>query len=110
MIIKSIPEWFANKNILITGGTGFMGKVLISKLLLSCPDIGDIFLIIRKKKGYDPHARLQLLLQVSDKLNFTFSIKKVIEMRCYLKTLKEIILLILLKIQVVIIDIYDIFN
>jgi len=52
-----------------------MGKVLISKLLLSCPDIGDIFLIIRKKKGYDPHARLQLLLQVRDKLNFTFSIK-----------------------------------
>lgn len=63
MITKSIPEWFANKNVLITGGTGFMGKVLISKLLLSCPDIGDIFLIIRKKKGYDSHTRLQLLLQ-----------------------------------------------
>ncbi|XP_036147918.1 putative fatty acyl-CoA reductase CG5065 isoform X3 [Monomorium pharaonis] len=63
MTTKLIPEWFANKNVLITGGTGFMGKVLISKLLLSCPDIGNIFLIIRKKKGYDSHSRLQLTLQ-----------------------------------------------
>ncbi|TGZ57659.1 Fatty acyl-CoA reductase [Temnothorax longispinosus] len=63
MTTKSIPEWFANKNVLITGSTGFMGKVLVSKLLLSCPDIGEIFLIIRKKKGYDPQIRLQLLLQ-----------------------------------------------
>jgi len=55
-----------------------MGKVLIYKLLLSCPDIGDIFLIIRKKKGYDPHARLQLLLQVSDSIlaQFYFFNKK----------------------------------
>lgn len=65
----SIPDWFSNKNILITGGTGFMGKVLISKLLLSCPDIGDIFLLIRKKKGVDSQARLHLILQVYRKLN-----------------------------------------
>ncbi|XP_029166891.1 putative fatty acyl-CoA reductase CG5065 [Nylanderia fulva] len=59
----SIPEWFLNKSVLITGGTGFMGKVLISKLLLSCPDIGDIFLLIRRKKGADSQARLNIILQ-----------------------------------------------
>ncbi|XP_011859795.1 PREDICTED: putative fatty acyl-CoA reductase CG5065 [Vollenhovia emeryi] len=63
MTTKSIPEWFANKNVFVTGSTGFMGKVLVSKLLLSCPDIGDIFLLIRKKKDHDPHTRLQLILQ-----------------------------------------------
>lgn len=61
----SIPDWFANKNVLITGGTGFMGKILIFKLLLSCPDIGEIFLVIRKKKGVDSQTRLHLILQVS---------------------------------------------
>lgn len=40
-----------------------MGKVLISKLLLSCADIGDIFLLIRRKKGVDSQARLHLTLQ-----------------------------------------------
>nr|XP_012220659.1 PREDICTED: putative fatty acyl-CoA reductase CG5065 [Linepithema humile] len=61
--LLSISDWFANKNVLITGGTGFMGKILIFKLLLSCPDIGDIFLLIRKKKGVDSQTRLHLILQ-----------------------------------------------
>ena len=90
MITKSIPEWFANRNILVTGSTGFMGKVLVAKLLLSCPDIGDIFLLIRKKKCFDSHARLQLLLQVCNKQIIS---NKLIEMRQYLKTLEKIMLL-----------------
>ncbi|XP_032667535.1 putative fatty acyl-CoA reductase CG5065 [Odontomachus brunneus] len=61
--LPSIVAWFSKKNVLVTGGTGFMGKVLISKLLLSCPDIGNIFLIIRKKKGVDSQMRLHLMLQ-----------------------------------------------
>lgn len=78
MTTKSIPEWFANKNVLVTGSTGFMGKVLVSKLLLSCPEIGDIFLLIRKKKGHDSHARLQLLLQVQAQF-YSFDKKKLNE-------------------------------
>ncbi|XP_014485791.1 PREDICTED: uncharacterized protein LOC106750169 [Dinoponera quadriceps] len=59
----SIADWFSKRNVLITGGTGFMGKVLISKLLLSCPDVGNVYLIIRKKKGVDSQTRLHLMLQ-----------------------------------------------
>jgi len=60
----SISDWFSDRNVLVTGGTGFMGKILISKLLLSCPDIGNIFIIIRKKKDVEPQARWHLILQV----------------------------------------------
>ncbi|XP_017888866.1 putative fatty acyl-CoA reductase CG5065 isoform X2 [Ceratina calcarata] len=63
MDIPSISEWFNHRNVFVTGGTGFMGKVLIYKLLDSCNNLGNVFLLIRKKKGLDPQARLQLILQ-----------------------------------------------
>ncbi|KAG7214156.1 hypothetical protein KM043_001507 [Ampulex compressa] len=61
--MPSIPEWFRNRNVLVTGGTGFMGKVLISKLLSSCADLGSVFLLVREKKGMDPQTRLHSILQ-----------------------------------------------
>uniref|UniRef100_A0AAR5Q6I7 Fatty acyl-CoA reductase n=1 Tax=Dendroctonus ponderosae TaxID=77166 RepID=A0AAR5Q6I7_DENPD len=36
-----IPQYFGGKNVFITGGSGFIGKVLIEKLLRSCPDPAD---------------------------------------------------------------------
>lgn len=35
-----------------------MGKVLIEKILRSCPDISTIYLIVRSKKGKKPNERL----------------------------------------------------
>lgn len=46
----SISEFFAGRDVFITGGTGFMGKVLIEKLLRSCSKLSNIFLLIREKK------------------------------------------------------------
>lgn len=40
---------------------GFMGKVLIDKLLRTCPGIENIYLLIRKKKGKDIHTRIDEL-------------------------------------------------
>lgn len=54
-----IAEVFAGKDILITGGTGFLGKVLIEKLLRSCYDLRTIYLLIRPKKGKEPKQRLE---------------------------------------------------
>lgn len=61
--VPSISEWFRGRNIFVTGGTGFMGKILIYKLLMSCPDLGNIFVLIRQKRNRDPQTRLQEMMQ-----------------------------------------------
>ncbi|KAK9496653.1 hypothetical protein O3M35_013088 [Rhynocoris fuscipes] len=52
-----IPEFYAGRDIFITGGTGFMGKILIEKLLRSCPDLNNIYILIRSRKGKTAEER-----------------------------------------------------
>ncbi|GIY35667.1 hypothetical protein CEXT_260691 [Caerostris extrusa] len=42
----SIPSVYAGKSIFITGATGFLGKVLLEKLLRSCRDISEIIVLL----------------------------------------------------------------
>lgn len=42
-----------------------MGKILVEKLLASCPGIGQIYLIIREKKGQNAEERLKDLMNQS---------------------------------------------
>lgn len=58
----SIREFFKGRNVFITGATGFMGKVLIEKLVRSCPGIGKICILIRQKKGKDTDTRVKEIL------------------------------------------------
>ena len=55
---------FAGRSVLITGGTGFLGKVLVEKILYSIPDVNKIFLLIRPSKGNAPRVRLDNILKV----------------------------------------------
>ncbi|XP_023936984.2 fatty acyl-CoA reductase 1-like [Bicyclus anynana] len=59
--VPTIPEYYRGKTIFITGGTGFMGKVLLEKLLYSCSDLDRIYLLLRPKKGVKPENRLAAL-------------------------------------------------
>ena len=61
--LPRVREFYADKEIFITGGTGYLGKVLIEKLLRSCGDLRTIFVLIRPKKGHTPEARLKLFRQ-----------------------------------------------
>ncbi|XP_045770103.1 putative fatty acyl-CoA reductase CG5065 [Maniola jurtina] len=58
-----LPQFYAGRDIFITGATGFMGKVLIERLLSTCPDVGRLHLLMRQKKGVTPEKRLQQLKQ-----------------------------------------------
>lgn len=60
---SSISSFYNDKSIFITGASGFMGKVLVEKLLRSCPGLKAIYVLLRPKKNVDPQTRLCELLK-----------------------------------------------
>src|SRR5690554_5117482 len=52
------------KRVLITGTTGFLGKVVLEKLIRAVPDIGAIYLLIRGNKRH-PDARSRFLEEIA---------------------------------------------
>lgn len=59
--IKSgeIKSFYEGVNLFITGGTGFLGKVVIEKLLRSCPGLNCIYILMRPKKGLNSEQRFE---------------------------------------------------
>lgn len=61
----TIETYFRGKSIFITGATGFVGKILIEKLLRSFEEIDTIYLLIRQKDDETPLKRLRKLTDCS---------------------------------------------
>lgn len=59
----NIGQFYTKTNIFITGATGFVGKALLEKLLHSCDQIENVYLLIRPKKGKSIEERVKILLQ-----------------------------------------------
>jgi hypothetical protein len=55
---SNILEFYEGARVLVSGGTGFMGQVLIEKLLRTC-QIEKLYLIVRPKKGLTEKERVE---------------------------------------------------
>lgn len=66
-----LEMFYDNSTVLISGGNGYLGKVLIEKLL-RCFDIAKIYLLMRAKNGENVEMRMEKFLNetVSDDDNF----------------------------------------
>lgn len=61
-MMGGIKEFFKDKSIFITGGTGLVGQVLIEKLLRSC-EVHKIYVLLRAKNGNTWRERLNKMLK-----------------------------------------------
>ncbi|CAB3257432.1 unnamed protein product [Arctia plantaginis] len=61
--VSEICKFYDGKNILITGATGFLGKILVEKLLRCCPGVENLYLLVRQKKGKDIYTRMEEIFE-----------------------------------------------
>jgi fatty acyl-CoA reductase len=62
--MAGVIQFFEGKNIFVTGATEFLGKVLLEKVLRSCPAVGNIFVLVRPKKGKEPSERVKNIISL----------------------------------------------
>jgi len=61
----SIREAYAGKHVLLTGATGFLGKVWLSMVLDRVPEIGRIYVLLRPKALVPPSTRFERMVNGS---------------------------------------------
>uniref|UniRef100_A0A1B0FKH3 Fatty acyl-CoA reductase n=1 Tax=Glossina morsitans morsitans TaxID=37546 RepID=A0A1B0FKH3_GLOMM len=62
--LTPVQDFYKDKTVFITGASGFMGKVLLEKLLYSCVALKEIIIIIRPKRGKTPETRLEEMFKL----------------------------------------------
>lgn len=56
-------ENYTGSSVLLTGTTGFLGKVILEKMLRTLPHIGKIYVLIRAQKNKTPNDRFKELME-----------------------------------------------
>ncbi|XP_026667100.1 putative fatty acyl-CoA reductase CG8306 [Ceratina calcarata] len=74
-----IRNFYAGKHVFLTGCTGFYGSLILEKLLRTCTEIGNVYIMTREKKNLSIQERTEEFFKdkVSNKrfLSQTFSYK-----------------------------------
>jgi len=61
---SNVLRCLRGKRVMITGTSGFLGKVVLEKLIRTVPDIGAVYLLIRGNKRH-PDARSRFLNEIA---------------------------------------------
>jgi thioester reductase-like protein/phosphoserine phosphatase len=61
----SVRAAFGGKHVMLIGVTGFIGKVWLANTLMDLPDIGRIYLLIRRQKSNSAQSRFEKLIDES---------------------------------------------
>lgn len=85
--LNPVQEFYKDKTIFITGGSGFMGKVLIEKLLYSCSDVKELVILMRPKRGKTAMQRVEDFSKLP--VSILMHWPKLMEVLCGLRKLVE---------------------
>ena len=55
--LLSVREIYRGRHVFVLGSTGFLGKVLLSMLLRHFPDVGRVYVMVRRGSGTSSDAR-----------------------------------------------------
>jgi len=61
----SVRKALAGKRVLLIGVTGFIGKVWLANTLMDLPEIGKLYLLIRRQKSSPAHRRFERMFEGS---------------------------------------------
>jgi fatty acyl-CoA reductase len=67
---SEVAEFFRGRSVFVTGASGFMGKVLLEKLLYTCPDLHAIYILIRSKRSKTPEQRAEEMFKIPVSFRF----------------------------------------
>lgn len=82
MTESQLTKWYGDQTIFITGATGFMGKIMVEKLLRSCPS-SKLCLLIRAKKGKTPQQRVNDFLECAVSIKYLESVIFMLKLFAY---------------------------
>ncbi|KOX74314.1 Fatty acyl-CoA reductase 1 [Melipona quadrifasciata] len=60
---SQIRKFYAGKRILLTGCTGFLGTVILEKILRTCAEISKLYILVREKKNVGIEDRMKELFE-----------------------------------------------